>query len=296
MAEVLTSDNTLTEWEDSLDKESSILGNLIYVELGVGSLVTAGGGIYYLQSGQIGWLIFGIVLLFFAVSHYLKTKENKQDMKRIKGGRSGEEFVTKILREGLPDNCYILNDLDVHDGSTSAQNDHVVVTPAGLFVIETKAYGGTLSGSADDDKWKQIKDYKGNKSKKYVTNPIVQNEYHLKVLKGFIENNDLAFEEDDIYSYVAMVNKYMKMEIEGDTGVVDMAWYLPKKIKKRLKEEKYSPEEIAEFLQALEVEPPRSLFEQEKDKVEAASEEVEEKKDEKQKKVKEGNDYGDLSF
>ena len=171
-----------------------------------------------------------------------------------------------------------------------------MVTPAGLFVIETKAYGGTLSGSADDDKWKQIKDYKGNKSKKYVTNPIVQNEYHLKVLKGFIENNDLAFEEDDIYSYVAMVNKYMKMEIEGDTGVVDMAWYLPKKIKKRLKEEKYSPEEIAEFLQALEVEPPRSLFEQEKDKVEAASEEVEEKKDEKQKKVKEGNDYGDLSF
>ncbi|MFP4687939.1 MAG: NERD domain-containing protein [bacterium] len=292
MAEVLTSDNTLTDWEDSLDKESSILGNLIYVELVVGVLAVAGGGIYYYLTDQMGWLIVGGVLLFFAVSHHIKTKENKTDMGRIKGGRRGEEFATRIFKEKLPDNCYILNDLDVHDGQTSAQNDHVIVSPYGLFVIETKAYGGTLSGSADDDKWQQIKEYKGSKSKGRVTNPITQNAYHIKVLNRFIENNNLSFEPEDVHSYVAMVNKYMKLEIDGDTSMVDMVWKLPDKMKKKMRTEKYSPGEIAEFLKALDITPPDSLYETKKEE----EEKMEEKKQATEDRGSEKKEYGDLSF
>ncbi len=259
MAKVLTSEDTLSSQSKSLKKESTILDKLVYVEVAVGALLTLGGLIYYFQAESVGWLIFGGIVLFLALSHALKKKENEADLGKIQHGKSGEEFVTKLLREDLPDNCYILNDVDVSDGRRSAQNDHIVLSPAGLFVIETKAYSGTLSGHAEDDKWTQIKERNGSKSRTRLTNPIQQNKYHVEVIRQFLQNHELALEPDDVHSYVAMVNKYMNLDVEGNTSNVDMAWKLTDRLKKKVKKEKYSAREMAQFLRALEIEPPEEL-------------------------------------
>ncbi len=248
MAIVLTEEDTLSAESESLRKESSILTMIQYGELAAGVLLVLWGLAYWFLYEGFGWLIFGGIMLFLAVSHYVKSKQNIADAARFDYGKSGEEFATEILENDLPDNCLILNDLQAEPRNRPAQMDHVVVTPAGLFVIETKAYSGTLQGHANDEKWTQIKEYNGNRKKNMLTNPIQQNKYHIEVLLNFIRDNDLAFAEEDVHNYVAMVNKYHTLEVDGDTSVINFAWVLPKKINPQLQQIKYSEEEIAEFL------------------------------------------------
>ena len=54
-------------------------------------------------------------------------------------GIFGEKVVAFILRM-LPDDYYIFNDVYVEVGGRTTQIDHVVVSPFGVFVIETKNY------------------------------------------------------------------------------------------------------------------------------------------------------------
>jgi nuclease-like protein len=59
----------------------------------------------------------------------------------------GESTVTRALCR-LPDEYVLLNDLMLPDGKGSV--DHLVIGPRGLFVIETKNYGGTVKCERDD--------------------------------------------------------------------------------------------------------------------------------------------------
>lgn len=254
MAKELTQEDTLSSQADSIKKENTILKKLVYAELAAGAGLLGFGLYYYFSTDSLAWAVVGGILLFLAISHWMKTKENVEDASKIKSGRSGEDFVSKILREELPDDVYLLNDIDVHDGSKTAQNDHILVHTSGLYLIETKTYGGTLTGHVDDEKWTQLKENNGNKSKAHVTNPIQQNKYHQEVMERFLENYELAYDPEDVHCYVGMVVKQCDWKIEGDDSSVDYAWYLPRKIQKRLSDESYSTEDVKEFLEALGVE------------------------------------------
>ncbi len=54
-------------------------------------------------------------------------------------GKIGEWALSKILNKKCGNNCIVLDDvtLEVSDGDTT-QVDHVVISPAGIFVVETK--------------------------------------------------------------------------------------------------------------------------------------------------------------
>ena len=58
MARVLTDEDTLSSQSKSLKKESTILDKLVYVELGLGIILTLGGLGYYFLANSVGWLIF----------------------------------------------------------------------------------------------------------------------------------------------------------------------------------------------------------------------------------------------
>jgi hypothetical protein len=55
-------------------------------------------------------------------------------------GFCGERDVAAALRTALGEGCYLVHDLDFGKGNV----DHVAVTPAGIFTIETKAYTGSV--------------------------------------------------------------------------------------------------------------------------------------------------------
>ena len=62
--------------------------------------------------------------------------------------------------------------------SKSVQIDHIVVSPYGVFVIETKNYRGWILGGENSEYWHHV----FYKSKYLFYNPIKQNKSHVKFL------------------------------------------------------------------------------------------------------------------
>ena len=67
-------------------------------------------------------------------------------------GLRGERKVFSILKE-LPDEYYIWNNIVLQRNGYSVQIDHIVISPYGIFVIETKNHKGWIYGNDDCDKW-----------------------------------------------------------------------------------------------------------------------------------------------
>ncbi|MEM9283555.1 MAG: NERD domain-containing protein [Verrucomicrobiota bacterium] len=75
-----------------------------------------------------------------------------------------------------------LHDVVVPTPNGTTQIDHLLISPFGIFVIETKNYQGWIFGSADQPKWTQV-----IYGKKYpFQNPLRQNHRHTKCLETFL--------------------------------------------------------------------------------------------------------------
>ena len=92
-------------------------------------------------------------------------------------GRRGEQCIFSILKQ-LPDEYYTGNDIVIQRNGYSVQIDHVVISPYGIFVIETKNYTGWIYGNDDSDQW--TKNMYGHKY--HFGNPLKQNYSHVKAL------------------------------------------------------------------------------------------------------------------
>ena len=136
------------------------------------------------------------MLLFL---HFLKKKKEKDvpiqtrkpAAKAIKktseeiAARKGElgEYKIDIQLDQLPKDCRYLSDLLVKNPKAKSgysQIDHVVLTPYGIFIIETKNYQGTIYGGKDRKTWLVNGKYK-------MMNPFVQNYGHIAALKILID-------------------------------------------------------------------------------------------------------------
>ena len=99
--------------------------------------------------------------------------------------RKGEigEYKIDIQLDQLPNDCRYLSDLLVKNPKAKSgysQIDHVVITPYGIFTIETKNYQGTIYGGKDRKTWLVNGKFK-------MMNPFVQNYGHIKALTSLID-------------------------------------------------------------------------------------------------------------
>lgn len=97
---------------------------------------------------------------------------------RNKAGVEGEKSVSLILRQLSPE-YIIFNDVMLRTRKGSSQIDHIVVSPYGIFVIETKNYSGVIRGT---DAMKYWEKYYSNKPMQYFYSPVLQNSGHIKAL------------------------------------------------------------------------------------------------------------------
>ena len=130
---------------------------------------------------------------------FLKKKKNEDKPKQHanapvpKSNKSNEHVATRkgeigeykidIQLDQLPKDCRYLSDLLVKNPkarSGYSQIDHVVLTPYGIFAIETKNYQGTIYGGKDRKTWLVNGKFK-------MMNPFVQNYGHIKALTSFID-------------------------------------------------------------------------------------------------------------
>jgi hypothetical protein len=96
---------------------------------------------------------------------------------RLKGA-AGERAVARVLNR-LGE--VALHDIILPDGRGGlTQIDHLVLTPAGLLVVETKNYAGQVLGQPQDKKWTQRL---GRQSFTFQ-NPLRQNYLHTQALQA----------------------------------------------------------------------------------------------------------------
>lgn len=114
-------------------------------------------------------------------------------------GKAGEFLVNLIARISLNKNQYhLIKDvtLPTENGGTT-QIDHIIVSPYGVFVVETKNMQGWIFGGEFQKQWTQ----QLNKKSRYsFQNPLYQNYKHVKTLQSLLNLTD-----NQIYSVVVFI-------------------------------------------------------------------------------------------
>lgn len=105
----------------------------------------------------------------------------------------------------LPKDCKYLSDLLIPNSKSRSgysQIDHLVISPYGLFVIETKNYNGEIKGGRSDRYWSV-----SNRFKLY--NPLMQNYGHIKALESYLGEFKTA-------KYISMISFTMRCRFSID--------------------------------------------------------------------------------
>ena len=89
----------------------------------------------------------------------------------------------------LPSDYVVFNDIVIRSCGCSSQIDHLVVSPYGVFVVETKGHKGLIYGSEKAQYWTQ--NIWGHKYQLY--NPLLQNSSHIRALQRVISIHDLKY-------------------------------------------------------------------------------------------------------
>lgn len=100
-------------------------------------------------------------------------------------GDKGELEISTVLKS-LPDCYHVMDNILLQTRKGSTQIDHVVVSPYGLFIIETKNHKGMIFGDCQGRVWTQVLNGRG-RFKFY--SPVLQNEGHIRNLSQQIKLN-----------------------------------------------------------------------------------------------------------
>ena len=137
-------------------------------------------------------------------------------------GKAGEKKVARILHS-LPREYKVLNNVIIPNSRGTTQIDHLVISPYGIFVIETKNYSGWIFGFENSEQWKQtFKTTKGH----FFYNPIRQNWGHINSLSHFLQLDKNYFIPIVVFSNDAKLKK-----IEAETTSVINMYHLKRVIK-----------------------------------------------------------------
>lgn len=111
-------------------------------------------------------------------------------------GKQGEEAVINQLLKLNLSSYIMINDGYFRLGRSSTQIDHLLITPHGIVVIETKNFAGKVVGKHDNKFWDQ---FTNSGTTRKITNPILQNALHVSAVKELLQKLGL---EIPIYSCV----------------------------------------------------------------------------------------------
>ena len=151
----------------------------------------------------------------------------------VSAGEVGENAVASKLR-WLPRNQYfVINDLVFTKGNgNTTQIDHVVVSPYGIFVIETKNIYGYIHGSDNSKLWRSC----WRNRDLAFDNPILQNKAHIMALA-----EKLKLRDDRFVSIIAFsTNANLQVSV-SDTYII--YWSQVRKLIRHFKEPIMSKEE-----------------------------------------------------
>lgn len=180
---------------------------------------------------ESGYVLMPVVLIIFCVcffgkkrrykatSYYRLTKNPYRFTMKDKG-RFGEYQIYRRLafyeRKGAKFlfNCYLPKGTD-----ETTEVDAVMLHSSGLYVFESKNYGGWIYGQEEERMWTQLlRDNRGFVQKERFYNPLIQNRSHVRLLKKFLGiGTDIP-----VYSVVVFSDRCVlkKVSVSGLCGYV----------------------------------------------------------------------------
>lgn len=132
------------------------------------------------------YFMFFIIFVLAIVAAFLKSPYFK--------GKMGEKMVA-LHAEQLGEDYVMLHDCTLPWENGTTQIDHILISPYGVFVIETKNYDGWIFGGARQKQWTQ----QLYKKRFQFQNPLHQNYKHVKVLEVLLAD---LLEAQHLYSLV----------------------------------------------------------------------------------------------
>ncbi|MGO4272492.1 nuclease-related domain-containing protein [Paenibacillus sp. TAF58] len=159
--------------------------------------------------------MFKKILSWFRPSNEKESKKtsrkslssNAPKKRTIDSSRIGElgEYKINIQLDQLPKDTKYLSDIMIKNPKSRtgySQIDHIVVSPYGLFIIETKNYNGEIKGSRSDKYWRVSNRFN-------MFNPLKQNFGHIKALERVLSDfPDLL--------YISMISFTMRCRFSID--------------------------------------------------------------------------------
>jgi hypothetical protein len=134
-------------------------------------------------------------------------------------GAHGEYLAGQKLKR-LSKHCHhrILYNLYVPktDGTTT-EIDLLLLHPSGVYVVESKNYGGYIYGSATDRQWTAV--LAGGKRKERFVNPIRQNQGHLSALQKYLP----VIASANLHSLIIFSTRCTLAKVPSDSAQVTIA-------------------------------------------------------------------------
>jgi len=129
----------------------------------------------------------------------------------------GRLLVRRALKSALPSSYYtIFNNVSLDTGRRTTEIDHVVVSPYGIFVIESRHLYGWISGSGNDPQWTRTL----LRFDRQFQNPIRQNQAHIRALQGLLGVESSKFHSLVVFTAGARFTAPMPVNVTAMGGLL----------------------------------------------------------------------------
>ena len=141
----------------------------------------------FLVVAPVGVIIL-ILYLSYQKSTYREITENSFFATTKDLGKYGEYLIYNYLKKYEEDGGKFLFNLYIpKDNGETTEIDVLLISKKGIFIFESKNYGGWIFGNEHQQMWTQtLPARRGRSHKEQFYNPIMQNRTHKKYIKNIV--------------------------------------------------------------------------------------------------------------
>lgn len=161
----------------------------------------------------------------------LVTEEEWRAFGEVKAGIIGAKGEGAVVRELARLGLTALHDVILSDSRGLTQVDHLVLGPDGIFVLETKTYGGLITGGLHAATWTQ---HLAGGTKTSFQNPTRQNHRHCSAVRevlaglavpvhGYVVSAGRARFGDNLAGVVVPLDRLSQVFLHANRGAIDPA-------------------------------------------------------------------------
>jgi hypothetical protein len=241
-------EDTVSGWADAMlswtpppgrDPDDTFVKVLFDTVLGILGMILLGllGGVCYLLAMLAGLLVpvvlYGLPIIgavvciaklatppgAFDAEGYARLAIDRlpEDLQIAAAGLEGEDRALDLLR-GLDNSCYVFTNVRIPWDGKVSETDLIVVTPAGITIVEVKNHKNTIYGDlADHELTQQHISRRGNVNLKTFYNPVKQVGTHVFRLSRYLRSRGFS---GYVNSCVWFINDEVSLQLTDRTGVM----------------------------------------------------------------------------